>query len=105
MSTNYQILYWRDIPAQVKLRSGRQRLAQPLPARFQEAIDEAAMRARTTGTDDYLNEWRASEWQSRDQDPEPLAQLLLQEIEQDYPAERLETLIANKGIDRQPESE
>jgi hypothetical protein len=105
MSANFQILYWRDIPAQIKLRSGRQRLAQPLPDRFQQAIDEAAMRARATGTDDYLNEWRASEWQSRDQEPEPLAHALLEEIERDYPPDRLEALVANKGFNHQAEKD
>jgi hypothetical protein len=55
MTVEYQILYWRDIPAQVRVRSGRQRVTRPLPARFQEAIDEAAMRGRATSTDEYLD--------------------------------------------------
>src|SRR3989337_1141671 len=69
MNFTYQILYWRDIPAQVKVRSGKERLARSLSPRFQEAIDEAAMRARTTGSDDYLEEWRSTEWQSEEGDP------------------------------------
>ena len=60
MSVTYQIVYWRDIPAQIKLRSENGRLARSLSPRFQEAIDAAAMRANATGTDAYLEEWRTS---------------------------------------------
>jgi hypothetical protein len=65
MSTQYQIVYWRDIPAQVKVRQGSRRVSRQLSLRFQEAIDEAAMRGQATDTDDYLAEWRSSEWQNR----------------------------------------
>ena len=52
------VIWWRDIPAQVTAREGRQRAAVELPERFQEAIDAAAMRAGLIGTDTYLEEWR-----------------------------------------------
>ena len=39
----YQILYWHDIPVQVRAREGRKRLNKPLSERFQVAIDHAAM--------------------------------------------------------------
>ncbi|OGO64279.1 MAG: hypothetical protein A2Z45_09075 [Chloroflexi bacterium RBG_19FT_COMBO_55_16] len=97
MNFTYQILYWRDIPAQVKVRSGKERLARSLSPRFQEAIDEAAMRARTTGSDDYLEEWRSTEWQSEEGDPNLFADTQVAEIEAAYPPERLESLIENKG--------
>lgn len=52
------VIWWRDIPAQVTAREGRERAAAPLDLRFQEAIDAAAMRAGLIGTDAYLEEWR-----------------------------------------------
>ena len=52
------VIWWRDIPAQVTARAGKQRAAVELPERFQEAIDAAAMRAGLIGTDTYLEEWR-----------------------------------------------
>ncbi len=52
------VIWWRDIPAQVTAKEGRTRAARELPARFQEAIDAAAMRAGLIGTDGYLEEWR-----------------------------------------------
>ena len=52
------VIWWRDIPAQVTAKEGRSRVATALDARFQEAIDAAAMRAGLIGTDAYLEEWR-----------------------------------------------
>ena len=39
----YQILYWRDIPVQIKLFVGRRPSSHTLPGRFQLAIDRIAM--------------------------------------------------------------
>ncbi len=53
------IISWRDIPAQVLAQGdGRVRARVQLSDRFQEAIDEAALRAGLFGTDEYLGEWR-----------------------------------------------
>jgi len=100
MSITYQIVYWRDIPAQVRLRSGKERLSRPLSARFQEAIDMAAMRAETTSTDDYLEEWRTGEALTREGDPEQVAEAVVAEIEASYSRERLLKLAANRGLDK-----
>jgi hypothetical protein len=51
-------IFWRDIPAQVLAKSGRQTARVQLADRFQEAIDAAAMRAGLIGTDEYLAQWR-----------------------------------------------
>ena len=37
------IVYWRDIPAQVIVGKGRRGAKKPLPERFEQAIDRAAM--------------------------------------------------------------
>jgi hypothetical protein len=52
------VILWRDIPAQVVARAGRETAKAQLPGRFQQAIDAAAMRAGLIGTDAYLEEWR-----------------------------------------------
>ena len=92
-----QVVYWRDIPAQVKAREGRERGARALDPRFQEAVDAAAMRAGLTETDDYLGEWRASGWEGRPGTLEQVADLRGAEIEAQYPAERLRTLVDHGG--------
>ncbi|TIT71617.1 MAG: hypothetical protein E5W56_21600, partial [Mesorhizobium sp.] len=38
------VVYWRDIPAQVIVKKGRQNAKRELPLRFTEAIDMCAMR-------------------------------------------------------------
>jgi hypothetical protein len=52
------VIYWRDIPAQVTAADGSASARAPLTERFQLAIDEAAMQAGLTGSDEYLAEWR-----------------------------------------------
>lgn len=96
--TQVQVVYWRQIPAQVKARQGRVRATRPLPDRFQQAIDEAAMRAGLSGTDAYLAEWHTSEGEERDGDPEALAQAMAMELEAAYPQARLADLAAAGGV-------
>ncbi|MFQ5466850.1 MAG: virulence factor, partial [Kiloniellaceae bacterium] len=52
------IVYWRDIPAQVIVKAGRQSAKRQLSGRFETAIDRAAMRAKLRDSDSYLAEWR-----------------------------------------------
>ena len=99
MTTSYQIVYWRDIPAQIRVRSGTGRVNRQLSSRFQEAIDAAAMRADATSTDDYLADWHSEEWQPSDADPEQLADSLVAEIETEYTTERLMKLVVSQGIE------
>ncbi len=92
-----QIVYWRDIPAQVKVRESRTRLSRPLGPRFQEAIDAAAMRAGASATDNYLAEWRTSDPADRPGAPESIADALVSELETAYPPERLMKLVERGG--------
>lgn len=99
MTTQYQIIYWRDIPAQVKVKAGRKRFGKPLTDRFPVAIDKAAMRAGKTESDAYLAEWRSSGWQERVGEPEKLVDALIAELEAAYPPQRLRQLIQNGGLE------
>jgi hypothetical protein len=99
MTTQYQIISWRDIPAQVKVRTGKQRSSKPLSERFVAAIDEAAMRAGKTGSDEYMEEWRSSDWREQEGDLEEVAATLVAELEAAYSDERLEKLIKQKGLE------
>lgn len=98
----YQIIFWRDIPAQVKCKEGRKRAGRPLPDRFPVAIDEAAMRAGVTDSDAYLQQWSNSAWQTREGDPETLAANLVSELDTDYPPARLRLLIQQGGWETEP---
>src|SRR4029077_8909297 len=55
------IISWRDIPAQVVVRRGRETAKVQLSPRFQEAVDRAAMRAGKGSSDAYLADWKRSD--------------------------------------------
>ena len=79
----YQILYWRDIPVQIKLFAGRRPRSHTLPARFQLAIDRIAMQEGLVGTDAYLDQWHWSAKQERAGTPEDVLPALLREAEEE----------------------
>ncbi len=90
---------WRDIPAQVLVKRGRERGKVLLSHRFQAAIDRAAMRAGKGGSDAYLDEWRRITTSiSGDDDVQTLAERLAQEVEQQYSDEDITQLVAQKGF-------
>ncbi len=77
----------------ITAREGRNRVKVELPQRFQNAIDEAAMRAGLIGTDEYLTEWRRGPWEQRDGTPEEVAKAVAAEIEAEFSQERLRSLV------------
>ena len=81
---SYQILYWRDIPSQVRAGERRERVSVPLSQRFQEAIDAAAMAAGLSGSDDYTNAFTWGELQQRDGTPQEVATAVAAELEQQF---------------------
>ena len=93
--TEFQITYWRDIPSMVVAREGPgNRHKIQLPARFQVAIDEAAMRAGATGTDEYLDGWLRSDWQEQTGDPQEVALAVAAQLEADYPPRQIRQMLA-----------
>ena len=108
MNASVAVVYWRDIPAQVIVRAGRRTARRALPARFQAAIDQAAMRAESSDSDAYLGEWRrgdapaaaAGEDRRADAggcDPEGRADALVRRLEAEFTAERLAAFVAAGG--------
>lgn len=91
------IVYWRDIPAQVIVRKGRQTAKRELPLRFTEAIDMCAIRVGARDTDAYLAEWRRGEPVSVSDDLEAEANLALEAIDREFNRERLLALVKAGG--------
>jgi hypothetical protein len=78
----YQILYWKDIPAQIKVfETGKRPIARVLPDRYQQEIDRVAMREGLHGSDAYLDQWHWGEKQDRPGSAEEVAEALLTEFE------------------------
>jgi hypothetical protein len=92
------LIYWRDIPAQVVVRRGRETAKVILSARFQEAVDRAAMRAGKGSSDAYLAEWRRSAATPCSDDIENEAAAEASRIEARYSDQDLERLIRAKGV-------
>ena len=97
------VLYWRDIPAQIVAEKGRGRKREQskieLHRRFALAIDEAAMRDGADSTDDYLADWRRGESADCSDDLDAEAKAKAEQIEAEYPSERLAALVASGGRD------
>ena len=91
------IVYWRDIPAQVIVKKGRQNAKRELPLRFTEAIDMAAMRSGAAETDAYLAEWRKAEPVSVGDDLEAEAAKAADALDKEYDRERLVALAKAGG--------
>ena len=85
----YEILYWHDIPSQVRAKGAapRERVSVQLSQRFQDAIDAAAMAAKLIGTDDYLGMFQWSEARERAGTPQDVAAQVAAEIEAEYAGE------------------
>ncbi|MFN3765705.1 MAG: virulence factor [Aliihoeflea sp.] len=91
------IVYWRDIPAQVIVRKGRQNAKRELPLRFTEAIDMCAMRTGAGETDAYLAEWRKADPMPVGDDLEAEAEKALMEFDTAYDRDRLVALVKAGG--------
>ncbi len=79
--TSYQVLYWHDIPLQVRAGERRARVSVALSPRFQEAVDSAAMAAGLTGTDGYLAGFAWGAAAARDGSPAEVAAAVAAELE------------------------
>jgi hypothetical protein len=91
------VMYWRDIPSQVLAQQGRERFAVQLSARFQEAIDSAAMFAGKSEADAYTEHWRKETTDCGD-DLQNEVQKKAGELESKFSDEQLRQLIKSKGL-------
>jgi hypothetical protein len=95
---NLIIISWRDIPAQVIVKRGRETAKVQLSARFQEAVDRAAMRAGKGSSDAYLADWKRSDPTPCGDDLKAEAAAEAARIEASFSDADLETLIRAKGL-------
>lgn len=80
----YQILYWKHIPAQVRVFEGKKPISQPMPDRFQTYIDQTAMREGLIGTDEYLDQWQWTQKCERPGNARDVLSELVKELESEY---------------------
>ena len=73
----------------VAAREGEETAKVQLAPRFQEAIDEAAMRLGDTGADDYLAGWTRSAWTSAEGTPAEVLDRVTAELDAAWSDEQL----------------
>lgn len=96
--TKLIVISWRDIPAQVVVKQGRDSAKVQLSHRFQEAIDRAAMRAGKGSSDAYLADWKRSEARPCGDDLNAEASAEAVRLEAAYSDADLEQLIRSRGL-------
>ncbi len=91
------VVFWRDIPAQVIVKKGRQSAKRELPLRFIEAIDMCAMRSGAKDSSDYLEDWRKADPIPVGDDLDAEADQAAAKLETEYDKARLVALVNSGG--------
>lgn len=91
--TEIQVTRWRDLPSMVMARDGADTVRVALPQRFQDAIDEAAMRLGETDADAYLAGWVRDPWTRSEGTTAEAAEAVAVALESEWPPERINDLL------------
>jgi hypothetical protein len=86
---NYQVMFWKHIPSQVKAWDGGAEAKRMLPDYFQAAIDAYAMKDGSTDMDAYLEGWHWGPVEERAGTPEDVVMSLAEELTAANPRSRL----------------
>jgi hypothetical protein len=86
---NYQVMFWKHIPSQVKAWDEAGEVKRMLPDRFQVAIDAFAMKDGSTGMDAYLDGWAWGAVEEREGPAQQVLDAVAAELDASYPRARL----------------
>ena len=96
-----QIIYWRDIPTQVRGKKGRKRSSLMLPDRFQKTVNRAAFRAKAINGEAYMEGFRNGPWTAATDEGlgmDGVLQAKAAEIDTEFTDQQLNSLALNKGL-------
>jgi hypothetical protein len=77
----YQVLYWQDIPSQVKAWDDFDEVKIEMSPRFMVKIDSAAKTQGLIDEDSYLSQWRWGEETEHPGTPDEVAEIVKNELE------------------------
>jgi hypothetical protein len=77
----YKILYWQEIPTQIKAEDDCDDVTVMLDDRFMKQIDILAAKRGLQSTDDYLAQWKWSDEEERAGSASEVAEALKVELE------------------------
>ena len=80
----YQILYWQDIPSQIKAWDDFDEIKVELEPRFIVKIDQAAKEKGLTNNNDYLDQWKWSDEREMEGYAEEVAEKIKKELEEKF---------------------
>jgi hypothetical protein len=86
---NYQVMFWKHIPSQIKAWDETSEAKRMLPDYFQAAIDAYAMKDGSTDLDAYLDGWRWGPVEERSGAPQEIIELLVEELTAANPRSKL----------------
>jgi hypothetical protein len=86
---NYQVMFWKHIPSQIKAWEGQAEVKRMLPDYFQAAIDAFAMKDGSTDMDAYLDGWSWGPVEKRDGSPDVVLKAVIDELTAANPRTRL----------------
>jgi hypothetical protein len=77
----YKVLYWQEIPTQIKAEDDVEDVTVMLDGRFMEQIDILAAKRGLQAADDYLAQWKWTEEAEREGSASEVAEALKAELE------------------------
>ncbi len=95
-----RIMYWKEIPAQVKAEDDDREISMPLPDRFQEGIDEISMFDGSYEADVYLESWEWGPEIEVEGSAEEAGQATVKRIESGFPEDFVKRIRALHGAEK-----
>jgi len=77
----YRILYWQEVPSQIRAEDEDGEVNLPLPPKFMVRIDALAAARGLEGSDDYLAQWHWSDEETREGSARDVADAIARELE------------------------
>ena len=79
--TTYKILYWQEIPTQIKAEDESEDVNVALDPKFMAQVDILAAKRGLQAADDYLAQWKWSEEEEREGSAREVAEAVKAELE------------------------
>ena len=79
--TTYKVLYWQEIPTQIKAEDEADDVTVMLDGRFMAQVDILAAKRGLQDADDYLAQWKWSEEEEREGSAREVAERVKAELE------------------------
>jgi hypothetical protein len=79
--TTYKILYWQEIPTQIKAEDELEDVTVELDGKFMAQVDILAAKRGLQAADDYLAQWKWSEEEEREGSAREVIEAVKAELE------------------------